>query len=233
VIYLCIGRRELGKTTLAYYMARKLDKRAIIDARRMVRQGHIRIEYAHSANDADESLFAMVDDNECDEVIYQPHEDDLQQGFDVWTGTLKRIVIDHPQQHLAVLVDEASFYNLDTPTFQWLAKCALRDYVHIIITAHQPKDIPTSIRAIADHWFIFRTTQKTDLDKIAEKSPEAAREAERLTDRSFVWWDDTRAVVSFNRKPASWFIALQARQPSSVQVTPDAERAKTLFDNEV
>jgi len=217
VIYVAIGRRELGKSTLAYFMTQKLAKRAVIDPRRMIRRTDPRIEYVTTIDAAREALLAMMD-GDSDEVIYQPQEDDIEQAFVEWTRVLKSIVVSYPESELAIFIDEASFYNLETPTFMWLAKCSLRDYTHIIITAHQPKDIPTGVRAIADHWFIFYTTQETDLAKIAEKSPEAAAQAKRLTNRAFVHWDDTRAKLSVNPNPTSWFIAM--RNTSSMVVTP-------------
>lgn len=210
MIYVVIGRRELGKTTLAYWMARRLKRRAIIDPRQMIKQRSIHVEYASHAALADEALNAMMA-GESEEVIYQPREDDIEEAFVQWTRSLKALVVAMPESELAIMVDEASFYRLETPTFQWLCKCSLRDYTHIIITAHQPKDIPTSIRAIADHWFVFYTTQETDLAKIAEKSPEAAREARKLHDRGYVHWDDTRAKLSINNQASSWFVELRDR----------------------
>jgi hypothetical protein len=212
VIYLFIGRRELGKTTLAYKMLRNraIRKRAVIDARRMINQSGFRVETVTTAGEANEALFAMMD-GESDEVIYQPFEDDIKRvSFPVWTRALKQIVIEFPQTDVAMLVDEASFYDLEIPSFQWLVKCAKRDHSHILITAHQPKDIPTSVRSIADHWFIFRTTQETDLDKIREKSPEAANAARTLEDRSYVHWNDANARMTINHWPSNWYIALES-----------------------
>ena len=129
--------------------------------------------------------------------------------FEAFTRTLKTIVMAAPEMNLGIMIDEASFYDLETPTFMWLAKCSLREHTHIIITAHQPKDIPTGVRAIADHWFIFYTTQETDLARIAEKSPEAAEAAKRLKGRSYVHWDDTRAKLNINENPSSWFVTME------------------------
>ena len=228
MIYICIGRRELGKTTLAYSMLSKLPKRAIIDARRMIHQPGA--DYSYDATDAVEALHEMMQEPLAHECIYQPHEDDLEGAFVTWTKALKGIVIDRPDVHTGILVDEASFYNLETSTFQWLAKCALRDYTHIIITAHQPKDIPTSIRAIADHWFIFYTSQKTDIDAIEAKSSEAAREVKRLTGRSFVHWDDAHARLQINSTPSTWYVPLNNRATAVVRVAPDGKAPASLFN---
>lgn len=209
MIYACIGRRERGKTTLAYFMLRALMIRTVIDARRMIRQRDDRVIHENYVEGANEALIAeVIEARTADEVIYQPHEDDLQRAFRMWTKQLKQIVIEHPEQQIGILVDEASFYDLNDPSFQWLCKCGLRDYTHIFITAHQPKDIPTSIRSITDHWFVFHTTQQTDLDRIAEKSPETADAAMHLRDRGYVHWDDTIAKMQINMNASSWFIRL-------------------------
>ncbi len=200
----------------------------------MLRQHSDRVEYVTDVQSAGDAINGMMFENESDEVIYQPREDDIEAVFVEWTRSLKRAVIAAPEKELAIFIDEASFYNLTTPTFQWLAKCSLRDYTHIIITAHQPKDIPTNIRAIADHWFIFYTTQETDLAKIAEKSPEAAKTAKTLRERAYVHWDDTKANLAINPVASSWFIALQTRPNAQViVVAPESTTVRTtLFDQE-
>jgi hypothetical protein len=208
VIYLVFGRRELGKTTLAYAMIQGIAKRTIIDPRRMIQRRDARIEYVSTMADADDAISDMVDNPSLSEVVYQPREDDLDQAFIGWTRSIKRTLLDERDRQIGILVDEASFYNLNTPTFQWLIKCVPRDQAYIVITAHQPKDVPTTIRAIADHWFVFYTSQQTDLERIAEKSPEAADAARHLRDRAFVHWDDTKARLDINARPSSWFIPL-------------------------
>lgn len=207
MIYLCIGRRELGKTTLAYRMCRGIRKRYVLDARRMIVQPGSRVETTTDIASAEESMYAVID-GQIDESIYQPREAP-RIAFAEWTHILRAIVIDHPQTEIAALVDEASFYDLDDDDFQWIVKCAKRSKVHVIITAHQPKDIPTSIRSIADHWFVFYTTQQTDLDRIEEKSPDAARMVRQLKGRDYVHWDDAQAKLTINHYASNWFIPLE------------------------
>lgn len=207
MIYLCIGRRELGKTTLAYRMLRSLRRRYVLDARRMIVQRGDEIETATTITDATESMYAVIEGS-LHESIYQPSESP-GVAFVEWANVLRDLVLAYPRAEIGVLVDEASFYDLDDESFQWIVKCAPRSKVHVIITAHQPKDIPTSIRSIADHWFIFRTTQKTDLDRIEEKSPDAADMVRSLDGRDYVHWDDAKAHLTVNRYSSNWFIALE------------------------
>lgn len=209
MIYIIIGRRELGKTTLADRMLKGLPLRFVIDARRMIQQRDSSIIYENYVAGASDAMYEAIDSQgQYTEVIYQPHEDDLEAAFVVWTRTIKNIAIEYHHLRIGVLVDEASFYNLNDATFQWLAKCTPRDNVHIFITAHRPTDIPPKIRSIADHWFVFHMTEKSDLDRIAEKSPEAADAASKLRDRDYVHWNDTTATMNRNLNSRSWFIAL-------------------------
>lgn len=214
MIYVIIGRREKGKTTLADRMLKALSLRFVIDARRMINQRDPGIIYENYADGAVAAIDEALDsDGAYNEVIYQPHEDDLQGAFNIWVHKLKQVAIEQPTRRIGVLVDEASFYDLNDAAFQWLAKCTPREYVHIFITAHRPTDIPPRIRAIADHWFVFHMTEKSDIERIAEKSPEAADAASKLRDRGFVHWNDTTATMQINRNPHAWFIALSEGEP--------------------
>lgn len=209
MIYVIIGRREKGKTTLADRMLKALSLRFVIDARRMIRQRDQSIIYENYVAGAADAMYeAIGSDGQYTEVIYQPHEDDIQDAFRLWTRSIKNIAIEFPDLRIGVLVDEASFYDLNDAAFQWLAKCTPRENVHIFITAHRPTDIPPKIRSIADHWFVFHMTEKSDLDRIAEKSPEAADAASKLRDRGYVHWNDSTATLETNMNSRSWFIAL-------------------------
>lgn len=205
MIYLNIGRRERGKTTLAYYMARKIPRRIILDPRRMIQRGDTaRVETI-------EDLHVRLEDEEQPEVVYQPADDDLEMSFQRFTRAAKAIALDSDQP-LAVMVDEASFYNLDHPTFQWLAKCTPRDQVHLIITAHRPSDVPTTIRAIADHWCIFATTQEHDLKAIESRTgnPGVTKAIRRLEGRQYVHWDDAHGKMGVNVDSIAWFVSMSS-----------------------
>lgn len=208
MIYLLIGRRERGKTTLAYSMARKLKKRAVIDARRMIQR--VDVERVLSASELHPALGDLVHDAGTNEVIYQPTDDDLSLAFESFVSSVKRMIVANPNMTIAIMIDEASFYNLEDARFQWLAKCTTRDRVHILITAHRPADIPTSVRAIADHWCIFATTQEHDLKVIEQRSgsPRVVDAVRRLKDRDYVHWDDARGTMATCSDAASWYVSL-------------------------
>lgn len=211
MLYLVIGRRELGKTTLAMRMANTLPRRAILDPRNMIHPpGADRI---HDANDAFEAVADMLDGYTRDVVLW-PHDDDDEQTFDTWARALKSAALEFPRATWAVVIDEASFYRLDSKPFQWLVKCTPRDKVHIIITAHRPQDIPTRLQAIADEWCIFASTQEHDLRQIRDRSPELAARVERLQGREFAHWNDALKEMKVNANPQSWRYDLAPALPA-------------------
>lgn len=220
MIYQNIGRRERGKTTLGYYMARKVRKRIIIDARQMIQREDV--ERITRADDLRPALAEMVADDAVNEIVYQPQDDDLEIAFEQWTMAVKERVVLSPKMPISVMVDEVSFYNLNTPRFQWLAKCTPRDTVHLILTAHRPSDIPTSIRAIADHWCIFSTTQEHDLKVIEQRtgSPSVIKRIKQLNGRSYVHWDDARGIMAVCDDPKVWYVSMksQDRQQPAAQL---------------
>lgn len=214
MIYLNIGRRERGKTTLGYYMARKIRKRIIIDARQMIQR--IDVVRITRADDLRPALLELISDDAVSEIVYQPQDDDLEVAFEAWTAATKERIVLSPHIPFSVMVDEVSFYKLETARFQWLAKCTPRDMVHIVLTAHRPADVPTSIRAIADHWCLFSTTQEHDLKVIEQRSGSlrVVNAIKRLQGRSYVHWDDARGEMAVCDDPKIWYVSLRSAEPS-------------------
>ncbi|MGH9373373.1 MAG: hypothetical protein ACRD15_17775 [Vicinamibacterales bacterium] len=206
MIDLVIGRREQGKTTLAVYMASKVPARMIFDPRGMIRRPGAVI--VHTAEDLRSAMDALAE-GEIAEVVYAPHEDDLEEAFRAFSEELRLWIIERPRQKLAALVDEISFVSLDVPAFEWACKCSLRDRIHIIMTCHRPADVPVPVRTIADTWMLFPCRQEHDLDTIKRRcSPAVADKVAKLHDRQFVVWDDTNASSRVYDDPSGWFLRL-------------------------
>lgn len=224
MIYLIIGRRERGKTTLAYSTARKVRKRMIIDARRMIRR--IDVERVFTVSELKPAFGDLVHDEGVNEVVYQPTDDDLDMGFESFVAAVKQRIIASPDMQFAIVIDEASFYNLEDSRFQWLAKCTQREKVHIFITAHRPQDIPTSIRAIADHWCIFATTQEHDLKTIEQRagSSRVSDAVRRLRDRDYLHWDDARGTMAVCNRPADWYVSMSMNDSAPKPAAPVIEQ---------
>lgn len=106
-----------------------------------------------------------------------------------------------------------------------MMRCSPRDRVAIILTAHRPADISTNIRALADTWCIFRTTQAHDLIAIEDRCGErVALLVQKLEPYQFVGWDDAKATATIYRNSRAWFTPFDAPVPPSASLDgePDA-----------
>jgi hypothetical protein len=228
MIYIPLGRRELGKTTLAVCMARKIEKRVYLDPRRILDRDMLGSELVHESDDLRAPLRMMMETKELEEVVYQPLGDDLDESFDEFTREVKLIAINYPRQALAVLIDEASFYDLNHPRMQWLCKCTPREQLHIFLTTHRPADVPTSVRSVADHWFIFQTAQEHDLEVIEKRAGVAvANEVRRLKGRSYVHWNDSLREMRVQTRDDLWRVDLRAsafnKREALIPTAPERE----------
>jgi hypothetical protein len=222
MIYLVFGRREQGKTTLAYWMARRAGPRLIFDPRGLIR---LRSTVTHRIDlrEAADELRA----GERAEVVYTPYEDDLATAFTRFCGLARRWVFDDPRRPLAVLVDEVAFVSTDDLAFQWLLRCSSRSIVHVFVTGHRPVDVRPNVRAIADHWLLFAMRQEHDLQVLDERcSVEAVREVRTLQPRQFVQWDDTQARHKVFKNPQEWYIDLDPHNERSRGADPLAAIAE-------
>jgi hypothetical protein len=193
VIVIIIGRRELGKTTLARYMAYKQSPRVILDPRAQFQTADPYFAVDSPAMLAD--LAAGAD------VVIQPEE--LQPTVDDTADLVKGYLMRTKAGRLSVICDEAGLYHLRA--WSWLIRCSPRDRINILITAHRPADISTDIRSLADTWCIFRTTQPHDLNAIEERcGPDVVAAVQKLDRYQFVTWDDAKAEIRIIRNSAAW-----------------------------
>jgi hypothetical protein len=204
------GRRGQGKTTLAVYAIDKLDRRAVLDPRSLIRRpGAIVLRSAARLRDGFEALAA----GDADELVYSPIEAH-RQAFEAFAGELKRWTIEYPDLELGVLIDEASFYAVLDPrahpnareTFAYVLKACDLERFHVVITCHRPADLAPDIRALMNRWCIFRTTQEHDLAVLRERcSAAVVAIVPTLADREYVAWNDDDATAETNRAPFVWY----------------------------
>lgn len=220
MIVLCIGRRERGKTTLAYYQASKVARRFVFDPRGMIqRPGSVRVKRAAELRDM---AFPALMEGEINEVVYQPQEDDIQAAFAMFSRLAKKWITEQPETPLAVMVDEISFINLNEPAFQWVLKCCASDRVHIFLTCHRPADVPVNVRSIADRWCLFQCRQEHDMSVIEERcSAEVANAVRRVEGHEFVLWDDARGECRIYRQSEPWHVKLKDGRTAGAPVSMD------------
>lgn len=221
MIYLIIGRRKRGKTTLGYYMARKGNApRVIFDPRGMIRPGLPRSHRATSTAALELGMLALAD-YEIDEVIYCPGDESLVRPFQMFCTELRRWV-DEPAtsgRPLNVLIDELSWIDYsqrDNATLRRVLRSCEPEIFNVFITCHRPVDVPVNTRSIADYWAIFHCVQEHDLSVIKERcGDDAAARVSRLTARSFVLFDDAESIATeYPDRPDTsgknpWFVELR------------------------
>jgi hypothetical protein len=202
MIALCIGRKEQGKTTLGYHLAKTMPTRIVFDPREHFFTSLCVTENANG-------LYELLDDQQ--EIIVKP-PDHYPEHFELVCEQLRAWIKDNREEEFALLVDES--YDVKTPDFMppaldWLMRKTKRKQVRIIFTAHRPVDVATDIRALSDNWFIFQTTQEHDLKIIAERcGREVAEQVSTLKAREFINWDDSIGVWKKFSDSSKWYVSL-------------------------
>lgn len=199
-IYILVGRRQLGKSTLARYMAHAKTPRVFIDPRAQWKT--LKTYRREQAEEMLEDLERGTD------ICVQPAEkqptiDAMASVASLWMS--EEIVPDgaEPKRQLSVVLDEAGTYSLDA--WDWFMRTCDPKRTTIVLTAHRPQDIETTVRAIADYWCIFRTTQTHDLKAIEDRTSEnVVREVQTLNPFEFVQWDDALGQMQVNKNPGAW-----------------------------
>lgn len=209
MIYLCVGRRELGKTTLALYLTRNMRPRVIFDPRGLCPAPNGRVTSAAEISQA----FDLLNEDATGiekryELVITP-DADTQATFEYTCGEIKSWLTRGKQ--VSFIVDESTFMKLDVEPFEWIIRCAPRRDAYIVLTQHRPTDVPPRIRAIADIWCVFRTIEPRDLQCIAERCTESfAAKVSKLKPREFMSWDDTKADdnTRTHTDPSAWHVPL-------------------------
>lgn len=219
MIAICIGRKEQGKTTLAYHLALKNPTRVIFDPR----------EHFYSSIDVIDSaqgLYELLDEKS--EVIVKP-PDHIPEHFELVCEQLRAWIRDNREEEFSLLVDEA--YDAKTPDFMppaldWLMRKTKRQQTRIIFTVHRPVDVATDIRALSDDWFIFQITQEHDLRIINERcGSEVAELVSRLGAREFIHWNDSLGIWKKFTESSKWYVSLGTpRQTERKETEHERER---------
>jgi hypothetical protein len=206
VTILILGRRELGKSTLAAYLARRCDRRVILDPRHMFPTSD---PVGDMPGDTAEFTTRLYGGDP--EIVVQPG-----QGLEATNDRLAAILTAgyHAPDRLAIVLDDASLIDFDP--WATLIRTAPRDRVYLIVTAHRPQDVPTWVRAIADEWCLFKMTQEHDLRMIDAQCGEVvARKVANLKPQTFLAWDDATAdptkQVTLYLDPRVWYVPMGAR----------------------
>jgi hypothetical protein len=211
---LVIGRRELGKTTLAVSLSRHSDTRVIFDPRHMISTTSDIL----TDGNVEEVLYDILDIRS--EVIVRPHFD-VEETFGKMCEQIYYWLLDHPGESFCLLVDEARFVKEPEKNkfFDYIVRCTKRDRVTTIITCHGIVDISTDLRRVADYWILFQLTLEADLERVYERCGSAVANAvQKLNPYEFIVWDDShRTWLQRDESQAkSWYVNLESPQVERV-----------------
>jgi hypothetical protein len=204
---LVIGRRELGKTTLAVSLCRYFSTRVIFDPRHMIHT----TDDILSDGQIEGTLYSMLDDRA--EIIVRPHFD-KEATFAAMCEEIYHWLKDNPGEPFCLLIDEARFVKTpeENPHFDYIVRCTPRDVTTVIMTCHGIVDISPDLRRVADYWILFRLTMEADLDRVRERCGEDVAEAvQHLNPFEYVLWDDAKAVWKKHSEKEQWYINLEQR----------------------
>lgn len=182
-LVLVIGRRGLGKTTLAYELAEEQAGRTgrivVYDIK-----GDFRAWPGSTFSDIDSFEMALarpdlLDVKDAKVLVYRPEDDEFKEF-----GPVARLVKEYAEGPDALptvfLIDEAWMLQENAAVHEELSRLQRlgdRGNLSIIETAHRPVDFARRTRAIASHWYLFQVTEDLDLQAVAERCGAQAAEA--------------------------------------------------------
>jgi len=175
MIHAPVGRRTVGKTTLADFLCSTCDYQARFSPRITLPQRGIPLRdmWKGGSANAERAIMEALNTQQC--ITLVPDED-VDGQFSRFIQTIRRWYQEHEaeciaqKKQLGVLIDEARFPAVSQSSdLDWLFRCTPRDLVHVYLTVHRPKDLDPDIRAVVDHWYVFHVTQPRDLDVISEE----------------------------------------------------------------
>lgn len=204
MIVLCVGRKEQGKTTLAYSLVRFTSKRVIFDPRE---------DFGTSENVSSNPANLQDDLNDMDvrEVIVQSSRD-VVDVFNETCFFLSEWLKENKGVEFGFLVDDSrlAFASKTIPQdFSWMLRSTKLNQARIVMTTWRIVDIPPEVRSQADVWMIFKTTEPRDLELIAERfGEEAASRVQSLPPHVFLKCDDSgpELTVAVMENSRAWFV---------------------------
>jgi len=191
MLHLLCGRRHVGKTTLADYLAAKTTRRLRFSPRNSL-QAYPGDDYVTSGLSASAILqrpswrsLTVVPDIHVDDAF-----EHTMRAFKAWYQTMEPALLETGES-VSVFVDEARFGGVkDSESFDWVLRCTDRSTVHVILTMHRPKDVLPDIRAIVDYWYVLYIVHPRDLETLTDECGDAvATLAPKLKEREFIKYD--------------------------------------------
>lgn len=224
------GRRKQGKSTLAFFLARRIQSRkdghtvAIFDPKHC---------YKNVPGTSNREEFEEMLERGGGAVAYRPlpaslsveqmsDEDMMRQEFAEFMDALGI------EQHLGrvdarrknlgtviLIIDESWYLQNATQADPWiktLIRLADSDRVFLLLCTHRPVEFNTGIRAQMDEFFFFRQFLESDLESIeAIGGPELAGSVRSLGDHQVLRYEVNTGKMELWADPSSWYLKLETR----------------------
>lgn len=203
MLILNIGKRELGKTTLAVSISKEYDTAVTFDPRHMIETTSDVITDAGIG-----ALYQMMETR--NDIIVRPVYD-IEGTFEKMCQQIVDYVQAHPDESFCLLVDESRFVPNPEKikAFDYIVRCTSRRKIAVIMTCHGIVDISTNLRRIADYWVLFHMTLNADLDTIYEKcGEEVVTAVKSLKPFEYVVWNDSNSTWQKKTDPQRWYVPL-------------------------
>lgn len=203
---LVIGKRELGKTTLAVFICFHFSTRVIFDPRHMI---HTTSDVLTDGQISDGTLYSML--NTRAEIIIRPAFD-KEIVFEEMCAEIYRWLKDNPGEPFCLLIDECRFVKSpeENQHFDFIVRCTPRSEVTVIMTCHGIVDVSPDLRRVADYWILFRLTMEADLDRVRERCGDTVAEAvQRLEPYEYIVWNDANSSWRKFSDRSAWYVPLE------------------------
>jgi hypothetical protein len=212
-----VGVRGSGKTGLARHMADRAPLRVLFDPTPNRKQFPRRpmqsyVVTADGATDAIADLGAVdaTTGDPIDEILVAP-SDDVDACFEATCDALRELLDDRSDDldapGVAFLVDELWTTNDRAMpwAFDYLVRSGDLEKLQIIVTVHQPTDVPPKMRALVRHWFLFQCVDENSLKLVRARFPEAIADAlPTLPALTYVHFSEPRRTWAKFDDPRVW-----------------------------
>lgn len=199
MIDIAVGSRELGKSTLAAYLASERRDNITIDPRAQWEcdDPYRKVEPAEMLGDLETGRKIVVQPIRLEETVIELAE------------VVQSYILDHgkdPNFSLSILFDEAGLYKDQLKEWGFVFRCSPRQRTSLILTAHRIVDINTTIRSIADTWRFFGTADPVDLEPMRARCGDMiAERVSSLKPLQFItWYQSVQRKPTIHLDPAKW-----------------------------
>jgi hypothetical protein len=211
------GRKYQGKSTLALFLARRIQTNAhgykvlIFDPKWCFRN------VPHSD---DVNMFeSMLDNKEISEVAYRPGSEEpdatkkdadneivMRDFTDFYHAIgMTELLRNPPERPMVIVIDEAM--NLKGhPLLQRMMRLATKGKLYLIMACHRPVEIEPTLRAQGDEFYFFNQFEVRDLEVTEEMvGPEVAEITSHLPDHHVLQYKVQSRSYEIWAQPEAWY----------------------------